>query len=386
VLSYRMAIATCLLAVLYAVHFWLVPVDPLVRLYAPVLLLRALGIEWWFHRRELFQITLYLASAKTIVFFALVLAYVRPGATASTVVILELISEAVVVLSALFVRKKWFGSKERSVSKSSFGLWELLLFSWPFFLMSALNLIQGSSDVLLLKYFFGNRTVAEYDVGSKIGFLYFFAGSTVMQILRPKVTRLHGAGDIQRLGAVLRTASAMLLLLSGMFLLPSLYYSHQILQLLFGYDRDLSVFTFRWIALWISSSFLAMLCADTLLSLGQRRKYMVGAFLCAGINLATNFILLSYFPGHGAVIAKIVADAFFACYAYTRLPVPLRLSIGAALRLQVLAVTGIVGIYFASRMMGTPLIGVTASLIGLGVVTWRTGLFSRQTLGLLRQN
>lgn len=386
VVSYRLAVATLILVLLHATHYWVAPVDPLVRLYSPVLLLRACGLEWWFHRRELYQVTLYLTAARTIVFFGLVTLFISEGSTATTVLIMELLSEGVAVVIAVFAKTRLFAQEQSPVGKSSFRLSELLVFALPFFFMSFLNMIQGSSDVLLLRYFLGNKIVAEYDVGAKIGLLYFFLGVTVMQTLRPKLTKLYMSQDVARVGAVLRLASAMLLFLSGLFLIPSLYFPRQILTLLFDYDRDLSVFTFRWVSLWISSSFLAMLCADTLLSLGFRRKYMVGAIICAGVNLGVNLILIRHYPGQGAVLAKFAADACFALFAFTRLPRLVQDSMRMALGYQVGVVAALVAVYFLTTAVGYGWLGALCSFLMLVLVTIKSRLFSRDALALIRNN
>src|SRR5690606_22180793 len=115
--------------------------------------------------------------------------------------------------------------------------------------------------------------------GLKVAILYFFVGAAVVQIIRPKLARLNLAGEVATIGRVLRTSSGALMLVSGLLLIPSLYFSEEIVSLLFGYDREVSSFTFRWAGLWVGTSFLTILCADTLLSLGRRRDYVKGALL-----------------------------------------------------------------------------------------------------------
>lgn len=382
----RLLATVVFLVGLHGFHYAIHPLPPLVRLYSLVLIPRAFAIDWWFQRRELFQFTLYVASARTLLFFALALLFVKPGASAATVVLAEMASEGASIGVAWLLRGSAGRGHTASVAEAPFRLRELLVFSLPFLAVGLLNAVQASADVLILKFFLGEKAVARYDVGARVGFLYFFLGASVIQIIRPKLTRLHAAGDMGTLGTVLEASSSLLLLLSSFFLVPSLYFAEPLLRLSFGYDQGLSVHTFRWAALWVASTFMTMLCADTLLSLGRRRDYVRGAAFCAVVNLAANVILIRTTSGYGAIFAKVLAEFAFMAFSLRLLPADLRARLRRPLTFQILTLSAFVAIYLAAARAGRPMLGLSLSLCLLALVVLRGGFFSRATLAVFRQN
>jgi O-antigen/teichoic acid export membrane protein len=381
------AVATVVfLLALHAFHYAVHPLPPLARLYSLVLLPRAFAIDWWFHRRELFQFTLYIGSVRTLLFFLLALAFVGPGASAATVILAEMASETASVGFAWMLRRAAARRREAPGPEAPFGFRELLLFSTPFLAIGLLNAVQVSADVLILKFFFGEKTVAQYDVGARIGFLYFFLGASVIQIIRPKLSRLHGEGNEAALRSVLGACSTLLLLLSAAFLIPSLYFAEPILKFSFGFDQEVSVATFRWAALWVGTTFMTMLCSDTLLSLGKRRRYLQAAALCAGVNIAANLVLLRFLDGHAAIFAKILAELAFMSASLRSLPAGLGAVVWKLVRQQLLVLFAFVATYFAAAWLDKPRLGLVVSLCLLAFVAVRGGFFSRATFAVFRQN
>lgn len=383
--GYRFAMAVVLLAALHAVNRLVLPLDALALTYALVLLPRAFAIEWWFQRRELYQFTTYIASFRTLGFFLLALAFVRPGAGAETILYIEIASEAASIAFAHLLARRAApvpGGEEAE----PFGIGTLVRFSFPFLLIAVLNNIQTVGDVLMLRAFAGEVETARYDMGIKISMLYFFVGATLVQILRPKLTRLHQAGETGRLTLLLRTASTQMVLVSSLLLLPSLYFAEPVVRLLYGRDIPLTAFVFRWGPLWVGTSFVTMLTADTLLSLGRRKAYVLGAFAAAIVILLANLALLPRFGGQGAVFAKVLSELAFLAIAMNRLPPDVLSGYRKGLWLQVGSLVVLATVFLASDGLGIPLAGLAVSLVFLGCVAWRRRAFSRETLAVLREN
>ena len=382
---YRVSMAFLFIAVLYITHSFIHSLDRLILIYSFVLIPRALSVDWWFLRRELYQITLYIGSVRTLLFFFLVLLFVRHAVRAETIIYIEMASESVSVAFGYLL----LGLGRPAVATGTspqFGIQDLLKFSSPFLIIGLLSTVQASMDVVFLKFFRGNEMVAQYDIGTKIGFLYFFIGATIIQIIRPKLTRLYLDKDIKRMGVILRTTSAILLLLSSILLMPSLYFPSELIGLFFNKNQELTVFVFRWVALWVSISFMTMLCSDTLLSLGKRRDYVRAAWICAVGNISANLILLKLFSGYGAIFAKIISEAIFLCVSLLWLPREIRKEISSSLFLQLVFFGVFIGLYSFSFLFGHRLVWFSLSLTGCLAIVFFGKVFTRETLAVLRDN
>jgi len=382
---YRLATACLLIALLYLIHAFIHPLDKLILLYSFVLIPRALGIEWLFHRRELYQVILYIGSIRTALFFLCVLLFVRSGVSAERIVLIEMVSEAASIALGYLIRGlgRLHGEK---TEVPQFGIRELLVFSFPFLIVGVLNNVQLSADVLFLRFLRGNEMVALYDIGSKIGFLYFFLGATIIQIIKPKLTRLYQGNDVKRMGAILRMTSAILLLLSTVFLIPSFYFSSELIGLLFRSKQPLTVFVFRWAAVWVTISFMNMLCSDTLLSLGRRKDYVRGALICALSNIGATLLLITLFSGYGVIFGRIIAEAVFLIVCFFRIPSEIRREISASLFLQVSVLAGFLALYSGSILLGHRFGWLGVSVAGCLLIGFFGKVFTRETLALLRDN
>lgn len=382
---YRVGVALALIAAVQAFHYWVHPVDPFLRLYIWVLVPRALNVDWWFVRRQLFQVTLFVGSVRTLLFLGFVVLWIRPHSGASALLWAEMTTEgASIALSYLLVR---FKRREDEGEPPAIGLRDLLVFSFPFLFVGVLNTVQTSMDVIVLRFLQGNKAVASYDIGTKLGFLYFFSGATMVQILRPKLTLLHQEErNFRQIGVLLRVTSSVLLLLTALFMIPSFFFSSEVMRLVFNSPVKMTASVFQWVALWVGVSFMTMLCADTLLSLGRRRDYVRGAFVCAVCNIAGNFILIHFFSGYGAIIAKVLSEAVFLVLAFLWLPSELRREIQGSLSFHMAIVAVLVSFCLLSGFLGHREVWVALSILVAGWATYKEKVFSRETLAILRKN
>jgi O-antigen/teichoic acid export membrane protein len=385
--GYRTCVAVLLIALIHAFHYAVHPVDPLIRLYSWVLIPRALTLDWWFIRRQLYQVTLLIGSVRTLLFLGAVILWVRPHSGASTLLIAELATEAAAIaFSYLLIRyRRRHGEGEGEAP--AIGLRELLVYSFPFLLIGVLNTVQSSMDIVLLRFLRGSEAVASYDIGTKMGFLYFFAGATMIQILRPKLTLLHQAGeDYKRIGTLLRMASSVLLLLTCLFMIPSFFFAPEVMRFVFDNDSPMTAGVFQWVALWVGTSFLTILCADTLLSLGRRRDYVRGAFLCAFCNIAANLVLIRFFSGYGAIFAKVFSEAVFLVWTFRCLSPAVRSEIREALGFQFAVIGSLVSFCLLSMAFGHRPLWLALSGVVVAYAVRRGRVFTRETLAVLRQN
>jgi len=183
--------------------------------------------------------------------------------------------------------------------------------AWPMGLTQGLQRLNRYTDVILLGLLAAAMDVGVYRVGAQ-GALLVSLGLTAWNMtLAPFVTRLHAAGDQQRLQKLAqRTAQAALgigLLVGALFAL----YGEWLLVTLFGPD-------FReayWPLLILACGQLANAGfgpTGLLLNMtGHERDVTRVVAVAAGLNVALNLALIPMFGAVGAALATSVSLAFW---------------------------------------------------------------------------
>ena len=387
--AYRLLMASIVLAGLRLLAPHVGAINPLVLLYAWVLIPRALNIEWLLHRRERYHLTVTIGSLRAVLFIALAVTLIGPGASARTVILMELATEFLGMLAgfvllprAVFARAPQSSHTPNAGGRLTLGV--LLLAALPVFLSESLHVLPVTVDVLFLKLHHGLKAVAEYDIGSRICMAYFFLGATLVQIVLPKISRFHGDGNIESLNRVLRVSSGVLLALGSLFLLPSFYFASECIRLLFDKDYPSTLFVFQWMPVWAYVSFMTMLNTIVLLAAGKRRLYLYGAILATSVNVAANWFLIRSYGVHGAVAARILGEAVFFVYAVRMLPAEVKSAYRGEMGVQVGMLAALIAIYGVtagiSGALTVRMTGFALSLALCGVVFWRRRVFSRETL------
>jgi O-antigen/teichoic acid export membrane protein len=381
---YRLLMAAIVIAALFALHPVIPALTPLVLAYSFVLIPRALNIEWLFHRRERYQLAVLINAVKAGAFFSIIAAGVGPGSTAMAVIGAEIASEVCGLLFslALLGRAGLHGSPRGG---GSLPLRVLLVAALPVFFSEALHTLPTTVDILFLKAFRGYDIVARYDIGSRISIAYFFLGASLIQIVLPKLTRLHEQSATERMGRVLTASSGMLLFLGAALLILSLHFPREGARLLLGKEYPETILVFRWMPVWVYVSFITMLNTTVLLAMGKRRTYLWGALLATAVNVTANGLLIHGYGAAGAVAARVFAEIVFCVYAVVQLPAGIKRGYSAELSAQAGLLAGILALYLVSDWITRP-VSVAASVAFCGVVLWRRGIFTRDTVAVLRAN
>jgi O-antigen/teichoic acid export membrane protein len=380
---YRLVMAAVVILSLHVLRPFVPAINPLVLAYSFVLIPRALNFEWLFHRRERYHFAVAINTVKAVAFFALVAWNIGPESTAQAVILVEIISEACGLLFSLAFLKR--AGLAGSPAGGGLALRVLLTAALPVFLSEALHTLPSTVDILFLKSLWGYQTVAEYDVGARIGMAYFFLGAALVQIVIPKLSRLYAAGEVAQMGRVLSVASGLLLVLGSLLLLPSFYYASESVRFLFDKDYASTVFVFRWMPVWVYISFMTMLNTIVLLAVGRRRQYFYGALLSTAVNVTANWLLITHYAVAGAVFARILGEVAFCIYAAVLLP----RGVMGSYKGELLTQTGLLAtliLIFAGTGRFPGIVGFTLSALVCGAVFWRRGIFSRETLRILREH
>lgn len=381
---YRFLMALALTACLHGSSLLLGLPSLLVLAYAHVLLVRSLSIEWLYHRREKFHLTLAINMIRMVTFFALVVLFVKPGTSAIRVIAIEMIAEAAGIAFSYAMLGRLGPVREGGSGAAA--LKPLLVFAFPVLLTGVMDTVLASADILVLKHLRGYGETGQYDIGAKVGMTYFFLGATLVQIILPKLARLHAAGDTASMREILGSACKILLLLGTALMIPSFYFSRELVELIFKEDYPLTVFVFRWIPIWVYVTPLTMLNVILLLAMGRRLQHMLGTVAAAAVTVASNFLLIGALGGRGAVFSKFLAEGFLLVYSLSILPRELR---SGQLRY--------IGIYAGNLVLQVALFRLHAAFghrwlfLGaslacfLAVVLWQ-GTFSRKTLSVMLRN
>lgn len=381
--AYRLFMAALVIFALHVLAPHVPAIGPDVLLYSFVLVPRALSLDWLFHRRERYHLTLGIAALRAVIFFALVAWQVGPESTARAVILADLISEIVGMLAGyLLLPRAGLAGSPRG---GSLKVGVMLAASLPLLLTEVLHTLTLTTDILILRFVHGYQAVAEYDIGAKLGMAYFFVGAALVQIVLPKLGRFHGAGDQASLSRVLSVSSGLLLALGSLLLLPSFYFAAEVVRLLFDKDYADTVLVFRWVPVWVYASFMTMLSTTVLLAVGQRRLYFYGALIGTTVNVAGYWFLIRAFAGPGAVAARVLGELALYVYVFAVLPAAVRMHYRREIVFQFGLLATLIAIYLTvggfSRAGGLGL-----SLLVCGVVFWRRGVFSRDTLRTLRSH
>lgn len=380
---YRLLMAVLVIAALHALAPHVPAIGPYVLLYSFVLIPRALSLDWLFHRRERYHLTLGVAALRAVLFFGLVVWQVGPESTARAVILADLVSETVGTLAGylLLPRAGLTGSPRGGRLR----LGAILLAALPLWLTEVLHTLTLTLDILVLRFVHGYQAVAEYDIGAKIGMAYFFVGAALTQIVLPKLGKFHATGDHAALARVLSVSSVLLLALGSLLLLPSFYFAPEVVKLLFDKDYAATVRVFQWVPVWVYVSFMTMLNTTVLLATGQRRLYFYGALIGTAVNVAGYWLFIGAFAGPGAVLARLLGEIALFTYAFLVLPEAVKTTYRREVVLQFTLLATLVALHVGVGSSSRPL-GLALSLLVCGTVFWRRRIFSRATLQVLRSH
>ncbi|HKP95105.1 MAG TPA: oligosaccharide flippase family protein [Fibrobacteria bacterium] len=382
---YRTCMALGLIAGIQAWQGWSHSLNPLIPLFALALLPRAWNLDWWFQRQHLYRLAMGIAAAKALLFAGGIALALNAGAGPKAVVAVELGTEfAGAALGYALYRIHRLPAVPGDAVASGLRYRLLLRLGMPLLLIGILNTVHQSIDVVFLKHMCGYGVVGEYDVGYKIGYFLFFLGGTIVQIIRPRLAGMRESGRSAEIGGVLKSISGLLSCLGAAFMIFSFYFSEWAVSFIFGQRTDLSRFVFQWAPLWVASAFMTILCADTLLSLGMKSRYIQGALLCAAVNVLGNYFLIEAFGGYGSLFATVGAELAFLGFSLWALPADIRGRLSGTFMAQASAYACLIAIFLATRRDASGLTGLGLSLVCYGFLLGLRKPFAKSALAALR--
>jgi O-antigen/teichoic acid export membrane protein len=321
ILSYRLGMALITIAILAILACTAYGPSRLLLIFSLVLIPRSLATDWFFQRRELYHIGQLIGAIKTFVFLGLIVLLLPTLKNAEWVAVFEIATDTIAAGFGLLVTKRMLS---KTNVFSSIKMVDLLRIGAPFLLMGIFTTVHQTIDVPLIRYFHGAKDAGQYDMGYRLGYFLFFTGATLIQIIRPKLVRYHEQGNVEEMCRLLKESARCLGPMALLFLIGTNVAAGSVSQWLFKAHSPLTIFVFNWAPVWVAIAFLNILCADTLICLKRNRDYLVGAALCAAVNVIANLLLIPSHSGYGAIFSTILSEAVFFAYCFNKLPTEFR--------------------------------------------------------------
>lgn len=206
-------------------------------------------------------------------------------------------------ISLYLVQKKLFpifGSniKTKDVSVGR----ELLSFSWPLLIGGFSYIFYTQTDRLLLGFFKTSEDIGIYTAGSQISHLVTFVLPSFAFLFLPIMSELYSKRQIQDFSHLYKSTTRWIFLITLPLFLFFLFFSEEIILLLFGslYISGATVLRILALAFFVNAS--VGLTWDTLVAMGKTKFVMITHGAGAVTNIALNVLLISPFGIVGAAI------------------------------------------------------------------------------------
>lgn len=210
-----------------------------------------------------------------------------------------------IILSLWIIQKRLFPIFRSGIESAPIGK-ELFLYSWPLTLSTFTVLIFSHSDVLLLGYFKASEDVGIYSVALSIAILLGFVLRSFASIFFPVISELYAKEDISELSRVYKVTTRWSFLITLPAFLFIIFFSREILWLLFGSNYITGSTTLIILAFGFFLSTVAGLTGYVLNAIGKT-KVTFGAMLSGSLcNVGLNILLIPPFGIVGAAIGTAV--------------------------------------------------------------------------------
>lgn len=192
---------------------------------------------------------------------------------------------------------------------------EVILYSLPLLITSAMALIMDQIDVIMLRQYFDEATVGVYNIAAKLATLPAYLLIIFNTVFAPKISELYHTGKVEELKKIY-TVSAQFLMWTSFFIVILVIVLNQWILGFFGNEFLIAgnVILYRGIGQVVNCSVGSVWY---MLSMTGRSKLnMIGTSSAAVINVILNFILIPRMGMDGAAIASMIAVSFINILGY----------------------------------------------------------------------
>jgi O-antigen/teichoic acid export membrane protein len=197
---------------------------------------------------------------------------------------------------------------------------ELLVFSLPLMVTTAMYTIFQNIDIFMIGYFLTEDIVGIYDVAYRLPSLLRITLTAFGFLFLPTISKLHTNGESGEMRQTYRTVTKWIFLTSLPIALVLMFYPELFIAYTFGgeFVAGSSALTILAIGFFIHS-FIG-LSGEMLTAIGKPRTIMYDSLLVAAVNILLNLFLIPRYSMIGAAIATtvgyIVMDSLYLSQVY----------------------------------------------------------------------
>jgi len=184
-------------------------------------------------------------------------------------------------------------------------------------LLVSFNILLGfiifrQSEVAFLNYFGSKEDVAFYNIGFMLasGIMELIPGAYVM-VLLPMVAGIY-ASDKDNLPNTLKNSIRYLFLLTFPAVIFGIYFSSEIINLVYGDQYNNAVMPFIFSLLSCGIIVLAQPSISYLVSSDRQKDLLILLVISATINIILDYFLIKEFMLQGAITANLISNSFYS--------------------------------------------------------------------------
>jgi len=263
-------------------------------------------------------LTLHKASGRIKEYY-FISAFIRQAITLLVLFILYKIgaSYGVIVASTagyLFVNTILFVYNRKYFERIEFSK-ELILYSLPLLITSAMTLIMDQIDIIMLKQYYDETTVGIYNIAAKLATLPSYLLIIFNTVFAPKISELYHKGKEDELKKAYSISTKILMIISFVIVTIVIVLNQWLLGF-FGKEFLVAknIIIYRGIGQVVNCSVGSVWY---MLSMTGRSKLnMIATCSAATLNVILNAILIPRMGMDGAAIASMIAVSFINILGY----------------------------------------------------------------------
>ena len=186
---------------------------------------------------------------------------------------------------------------------------------WPVAISGVATTLYMNLDISMLKWMIGSREAGVYSIAVMMSTFFYFIPMALQSTYLPKLAEVHAESEKQFLHSF-RHYLSINIFVGVICVVSSLLVIPLVIRLLFGAEFEDACQIFRLHIFSLFFVFLGNATSTKLIIQSRHHSLMFVRLLGAGINIATNLILIPDYGSQGAAVATIIAYSMtgFGCF------------------------------------------------------------------------
>lgn len=208
-------------------------------------------------------------------------------------------------ISLFFVARLFSGRnfKGKSDIQSEYGSIDLIKISWPMFLTSAMWVMIGQTDVVMLGAMAETKDVGVYSIVMKLGMIVSFILASINMVLGPKFAELYYSDDMKGLTIVAKKSSRLIFYCSVPLLFLLIVFGKSILSF---FDEEF-VAGYPALVFIVLGQFINSICGSVghfMNMTGNQKIFSKIVMSGALLNVVLNMLLIPRYGIEGAALSS----------------------------------------------------------------------------------